>query len=136
MVTSFGMSLIYRYGPSRNPAQWRWITWGSGVATTGWLAASIAFSFYLENFAEYNATYGSLGATIGFLIWTYISVYILLVGAEIDAEIEHQTAIDLTIGPEKPMGERGATMADTVGKSADLANADARSDKPRLRKRK
>lgn len=120
------MSLIYRYGPSRNTAKWRWITWGSALATVMWVIASFGFSYYLEHFADYNATYGSLGAVIGFLIWTYISIYILLVGAEINAEIEHQTAVDSTTGPPRPMGQRGATMADTVGKTAD-APRDART---------
>ena len=130
-----GMSLIYRYGPSRNTAKWRWITWGSALATVMWVIASLGFSYYLEHFADYNATYGSLGAVIGFLIWTYISIYILLVGAEINAEIEHQTAVDSTTGPPRPMGQRGATMADTVGKTAD-APRDARTRTPQLNKPK
>ncbi|VVS96168.1 YihY/virulence factor BrkB family protein [Rhizobium sp. EC-SD404] len=108
------ISIIYRYGPSRDNAKWRWITWGSGLATLVWIVTSIGFSWYLENFADYNATYGSLGAVIGFMMWTWISVMILLIGAELNAELEHQTARDTTTGPERPMGQRGAEMADSV----------------------
>lgn len=107
-------SLIYRWAPSRRKAKWRWVSWGSALAAIFWLVVSIGFSWYLENFANYNATYGSLGAVIGFMIWTWISVIILLVGAELNAELEHQTAIDTTHGPDRPMGERGAAVADTV----------------------
>ncbi|MEX0405596.1 YihY/virulence factor BrkB family protein [Aquibium sp. LZ166] len=112
----FGVSLLYRYGPSRETAKWRWISWGSGLATVVWIVASIAFSYYLQNFANYNATYGSLGAVIGFMLWAWISVVILIVGAEINAEMEHQTARDSTTGDPQPMGERGATVADTLGR--------------------
>ena len=79
------------------------------------MIASWAFSFYLGHFANYNATYGSLGALIGFLMWLWITFIVILLGAELDAEIEHQTARDSTTGPEKPLGKRGAKMADTVG---------------------
>lgn len=111
------ISLIYRYGPSRAPAKWRWISWGSVFATTMWISASAAFSFYLQNFADYNATYGSLGAVIGLMLWTWISALILILGAEINAEMEHQTERDSTTGAPKPMGQRGAVVADTLGSS-------------------
>lgn len=110
-----GISLLYRFGPSRAPAKWRWITWGSTFATMVWLVASIGFSYYLQNFADYNATYGSLGAAIGFMLWIWLSAVILIVGAELNAEMEHQTARDSTTGRERPMGERGAVVADTLG---------------------
>ena len=116
-----GITLIYRFGPSRRRAKWRWLNWGAVIATVVWVIASIGFSFYLQNFADYNATYGSLGAVIGLMMWTWISVIILIVGAEINAEVEHQTSQDSTVGRWKPMGERGATMADTVGKPANEA---------------
>ena len=121
VAASVGLSLLYRFGPSRQPAEWRWLSWGAVITIIVWLAASITFSWYLANFADYNATYGSLGAVIGFMMWTWISVVILIVGAEVNAEIEHQTAKDSTIGPDKPMGQRGALMADTVGRRADQA---------------
>lgn len=114
VAVATAISIIYRWAPSRANAKWRWITWGSAIATVIWIASSIGFSWYLENFADYNATYGSLGAVIGFMMWTWISVMILLVGAELNAELEHQTAEDTTTGPEQPMGARGAKMADTV----------------------
>lgn len=109
------LALLYRFGPSRHRAKWRWITWGSGAALILWVAASAAFSVYVANFAQYEKTYGSLGAAIGFLMWVYVSGQVILLGAELNAEIEHQTAKDTTVGPEKPLGTRGATMADTVG---------------------
>jgi membrane protein len=110
-----GLALLYRYGPSRERAQWRWISWGSVAALTLWLAASAAFSIYVSNFADYEKTYGSLGAVIGFMMWVYVSGQVVLLGAELNSEIEHQTAKDTTTGPEEPMGRRGAVMADTVG---------------------
>jgi membrane protein len=115
------LSLIFRYGPSREPAKIRWLTWGAGLAAVAWIAMSIGFSIYLQNFADYNATYGSLGAVIGFMVWTWLSVAIMLLGGELNAEMEHQTARDTTTKPKKPMGKRGARMADTIGKRADAA---------------
>jgi membrane protein len=126
VAAAFGIAVLYRYGPSRERAQWRWVSWGSVLATIVWLIASILFSWYLTNFADYNATYGSLGAVIGFMMWTWISVVILLFGAELNSEMEHQTARDTTTGPAKPMGTRGATMADTVGESRHSAKAKAK----------
>lgn len=114
-----GIAVLYRYGPSRARAKWRWITGGGVFATIAWFAMSIGFSYYLENFANYNAVYGSLGAVVGFMMWAWLSVTIILVGAELNSEIEHQTRHDSTTGPEKPMGERGAYVADTLGKTAE-----------------
>ena len=110
---------IYRYGPSRRPARLRWLTWGAALTTVAWLAMSIGFSFYLGHFADYNATYGALGALIGLLVWTWLSVGILIVGAELNAELEHQTARDTTTGLPRPIGTRGAFVADTIGETAD-----------------
>ncbi|WP_011579665.1 MULTISPECIES: YihY/virulence factor BrkB family protein [Chelativorans] len=119
LVSMFGILMLYRFGPSRERPKWRWLSWGAVIATLVWLAASVAFSYYLQNFADYDATYGSLGAIIGLMMWTWISVVVLIVGAEIDAEIEHQTARDTTTGPPEPMGRRGAVVADTVGDPVD-----------------
>ena len=107
------LGLLYRHGPSRDHPQWRWLSWGAAAATVLWLVGSLLFSFYVSNFGNYNATYGSVGAII-LLMWFYISALIILVGAELNAEMEHQTAKDTTQGPPQPMGRRGATMADTV----------------------
>jgi membrane protein len=79
------------------------------------MAGSAAFSWYLNNVARLDVTYGSLGTVIGFMLWVWFSVMVVLIGAELNAEIEHQTAMDSTTGPPKPMGHRGAAMADTVG---------------------
>jgi membrane protein len=117
VLVATGISVLYRYGPSREPAKWRWISWGGALATIVWIAASASFSFYLQNFANYNVTYGSLGAVIGLMLWTWISVVILLVGAELNAEMEHQTMQDTTTGRSRPMGERGAVVADTLGET-------------------
>ena len=82
-----------------------------------WFVASFLFSWYLTNFANYNATYGSLGAVVGLMIWLWLSTIVVLLGAELNAEIEHQTARDTTVGHGRPLGARGAVMADTVGEA-------------------
>ncbi|WP_426232331.1 YihY/virulence factor BrkB family protein [Pararhizobium sp. DWP3-4] len=113
------VALIYHFGPSRAHAKARWLTWGAVFSTLLWLLASILFSYYLTTFANYEATYGALGALIGFMIWTWISVIIVIVGAVLNAELEHQTVRDTTTGSPLPMGARGAYVADTVGEAAD-----------------
>ena len=114
-ASSLGLALLYRYGPSRDKAEWRWVTPGGIVAAVLWLVVSMLFSWYVANFGSYNETYGSLGAVIGFMTWIWISTIVVLLGAEINAEMEHQTAKDTTEGSHQPMGTRGAQMADTVG---------------------
>ncbi|MBB1405752.1 YihY/virulence factor BrkB family protein [Pseudoalteromonas sp. HL-AS2] len=109
---NFALVLLYRYAPHRKPAKWRWITLGSVIATILWIVASIGFSFYVSKFASYNETYGSLGGVVIMLMWLYISAYIVILGATINAASEQQTAIDSTIGPDKKRGERGAYVAD------------------------
>jgi membrane protein len=115
LALAIGLSFIYRFGPSREAPRWRWITWGSAAATTLWIAASALFSFYAANFGTFNETYGSLGAAIGFMTWLWISAIAILLGAELNAEMEHQTIRDTTTGKPEPLGVRGAKMADTVG---------------------
>ena len=111
------ISVLYRIGPSRRPARWRWITPGSVLATLVWMAASIGFSWYAESFGTYNETYGSLGAAIAFMTWIWVSATIVLVGAELNSEIERQTLVDSTAGAEQPMGRREAVVADDLGPS-------------------
>jgi membrane protein len=115
VVLLIGLAVLYRYGPDRRAARWQWVSVGSAIAAVTWIAASFLFSWYLASFANYNATYGSLGAVVGLMIWLWISTILVLLGAELNAEIEHQTARDSTVGDEKPLGVRGAVMADTVG---------------------
>jgi membrane protein len=115
VVLLTGLAVLYRYGPYRRAARWQWVSVGSVFAAVTWIAASYLFSWYLASFANYNATYGSLGAVVGLMVWLWISTIVVLLGAELNAEIEHQTARDSTIGDEKPLGSRGAVMADTVG---------------------
>jgi membrane protein len=114
----FGLACLYRYGPSRDTPKWRWVTWGSAIAAALWLGGSMLFSWYVANFGNYDATYGSLGAAIGFMTWIWLSTIVILLGGEINAELEHQTAKDTTEGGEQPLGARGAKMADTVGVAA------------------
>jgi membrane protein len=108
------LALLYRYGPCRRSAKWRWVTVGSVFATVLWLIASAGFSYYVSHFANYDRIYGSLGAVVVLLFWLYLSFYIVLLGAEINAELELQTEKDTTRGAAKPMGERGAFVADHV----------------------
>lgn len=115
VAVSLALAVIYRYGPSRQTPRWRWVTWGSALAALLWIAASGLFSWYAASFGKFNETYGSLGAVIGFMMWLWISAIVILIGAELDAEMEHQTVRDTTTGAPKPMGVRGAKMADTVG---------------------
>ena len=117
MIT--GLAVLYRYGPSRTGARWEWLSVGSVVAAVAWLIASALLSWYLGNFANYDATYSSLGAAIGLMMWLWISTIVILFGAELNSEIEHQTARDSTVGGDKPLGKRGAAMADTVGPATD-----------------
>lgn len=115
VALALALACVYRFGPSWTAPRWRWITWGSVAATVFWIVASLLFSWYAEHFGTFNATYGSLGAAIGFMTWLWISAIVILLGAEMDAEMEHQTACDTTRGTPKPIGGRGARMADTIG---------------------
>jgi membrane protein len=110
-----GLAILYRYGPSRREARWAWLSVGSVAAAVAWLVASVLFSWYIANFGTYGATYGSLGAAVGMMMWMWISMIVILLGAQLNAEIEHQTAKDSTVGPDKPLGRRGAVKADTIG---------------------
>jgi len=112
-----GLAVLYRLGPSRREPRWQWISVGSVFAAAAWLISSALLSWYLASFADYNATYGSLGAGIGMMMWMWISSIVILFGAQLNSEIEHQTARDSTVRGEKPLGARGAVMADTVGKA-------------------
>lgn len=117
-VITIMLGVLYRYGASRDDPKTRWVSWGAAAATLLWIAASLLFSFYVSNFASYNETYGSLGAVMILLMWFWISAFIVLLGAEVNAEMEHQTKRDTTSGPREPRGERGAYVADHVGEAS------------------
>lgn len=115
LATMAGLGILYRYAPNRTPAKWQWVTPGALLATLIWTLASVAFSVYAENFGGYNKTYGTLGGAVVLGLWMYISSLAILLGAELNAELEHQTKEDSTIGPPRPMGQRYARMADDLG---------------------
>lgn len=114
------VSGLYRFVPSRQNARWVWITPGSIFSAAVWLVLTILFGFYVSNLTNFSATYGSLGALAALQTWLYLSAYVLVVGAELNSEIEHQTARDSTTGPEQPIGTRGAWAADNVATSDEV----------------
>ena len=113
-LAAFGIGVTYRYAPDRKDARWQWLSVGSALATLLWLVATVGFGAYAATLGNYNATYGSLGAVVVLLMWLYVSAYAILLGAEINAETERQVSRDTTTGREKPLGQRGATVADEV----------------------
>lgn len=115
LIAVAGLSLVYRYAPSRRNAQWRWLTPGAAAATMLWLLASMGFAYYVSNFGSYNETFGSIAGVIVLLIWLWASAFIILLGAELNAEMEAQTTRDSTVGAERPLGRRGAVKADEIG---------------------
>ncbi len=126
-LASTGIATTYRWGPSRHDAKWRWLSFGSTLATILWLVATIGFGAYATTLGNYNATYGSLSAVVVLLMWLWVSAYAILLGAEINAEAERQTARDTTTGPEKPLGSRGATVADQVAGEPGTEPSEAKS---------
>ena len=125
VAAAAAIATLYRYGPSREKAKWTWITPGSAFAAVTWLLLTLGFGFYVANFGNYDATYGSLGAVVVLLTWMYLSAYVLLFGAELNSELEHQTARDTTPGAEQPLGQRGAWAADNVASGGGDAEAEA-----------
>jgi membrane protein len=112
------LAVLYRYGPARDEPEWRWASPGAIVAALLFVIGSIAFSVYTANFGKYNETYGSLGAIVVVMLWLFITALSIVIGAELNAEIERQTARDTTEGPDRPIGDRDAYAADTVGETA------------------
>jgi membrane protein len=115
ILVTLALEILYWYGPSRKEPRWRWVSWGSAVAAIVWLVASVLFSWYVANFGSYNKTYGSLGAIIGFMTWIWISIIVVLVGAKLNAEMQHQTARETIIGQPAPLGSRATNMANAIG---------------------
>ena len=118
LFVMIAVAILYRVAPSRREPKWRWVSWGAVIATLSWVAGSAVFSIYVSKFSSYDATYGSLGAVVVLLLWFWLNALIVLFGAVVNAEMEHQTARNSTIGPDKPLGGRGARMADTIGAAA------------------
>ena len=127
LLAAAGFALINRLGPSRRPPRWRWVVVGGAAAAMTWMVGSFGFSAYLANSTRFGATYGSLGAMIGFMLWVWFTVMAILWGGELNAAIEHQTTQDTTIGPEAPLGARGAVVADTVGPAFTVSPRQARA---------
>jgi membrane protein len=125
-----GLSILYRYGPDRDGARWSWVSPGAVFATVLWLIGSVGFAIYTANFGKYNETYGSLGAIVVVMLWLFITALAVLLGAELNAELERQTRKDTTKGQPRAMGERQATAADTLGPTADEIRAGASTDPP------
>lgn len=121
LAVSFGaaLALLYRIAPDRSAAHWKWVSVGSIFAVVAWVAVTLGFRFYVSSFGSYNETYGSLAAVVVILLWLWLTAVIVLLGAEINAEIEHQTEHDTTVGGEQQMGLRGAVKADTLGRLRD-----------------
>lgn len=113
-IAAAAAATLYRSGPSRDRAQWTWITPGTLLFALAWVVLTAGFGFYAANLGHYGATYGSLAGVVVLLTWTYLSAYALLFGAELNSELEHQTLRDTTEGPERPLGTRGAWSADHV----------------------
>lgn len=114
LVAAAVAATLYRHGPSRESARWTWITPGSVFTSVSWLLLTVLFGVWVTTVSDYSRTYGSMGATVGLLTWMYLSAYVFCVGAELNSEIEHQTAKDSTTGKPEPLGERGAWAADNV----------------------
>ena len=118
-VAALALSAVYRIAPDRKAAQWRWVTPGSLIAATLWLLGSALFAWYVRSWGSYGRIYGALGGVVVLVLWFYLSGYIIILGAEINAEMERQTTKDTTAGAPKPRGARGARSADTVGPTAE-----------------
>jgi len=120
LIIIFSLGLIYKVAPDRDHPEFKWVSWGAVLATLLWIGGSLLFSWYVTNFGSYDKTYGSFAAVIILMLWFFLTAFIILLGAEINSEMEHQTRKDTTVGEDEPMGERGAFHADHVaGDSAD-----------------
>ncbi|SPP92305.1 putative membrane protein [Bradyrhizobium vignae] len=118
LILLVALAILYRFAPSRDAPRWQWLSLGAVTAAILWIAGSALLSWYLSEFANYNATYGSLGAAIGLMMWMWMSAIVIMFGAELNSEIERQTLRDTTTGRPKPLGSREAVSADTVGAPA------------------
>lgn len=117
-LTMLGLAVLYRYAPSRDAPEWKWASVGAVVGCLMWIAASAGFAFYVGNFGSYNESFGALAGVVVLLMWFWISAFIILLGAELNAEMEAQTRVDTTQGRDQPMGSRDAEKADHLGEAA------------------
>jgi membrane protein len=117
------LAVLFRFGPDRDDPRWAWVTPGAIFAAVAWVLGSLAFALFADKFGTFNEIYGTLGAVVALLLWLYITAYVIIIAAEVNAELERQTYEDTTRGAEKPLGRRGAFAADTVGPTADATKA-------------
>ncbi len=118
ILALLGLAVMYSFGPSRERPEWKWVTPGAITAFVVWIVASAGFAIYVSNFSSYNESFGSLAGIVVLLLWLWISALVVLMGGEINAEMEAQTRYDTTTGPDEPMGERGARKADKLGEAS------------------
>ncbi|MGB3468427.1 MAG: YihY/virulence factor BrkB family protein [Cyclobacteriaceae bacterium] len=129
ILISVGLALLYKVAADRDDPEFKWVSWGSAIATLLWVAGTWAFSFYIENFAGYTETYGNLAAVVILLLWLFLTSFIILLGAEINSEMEHQTAEDTTVGTDEPMGQRDAYHADHVAAGETKAESEEQNSR-------
>jgi membrane protein len=122
MLCVAALAMLYRFAPCRRAAKWRWVSPGAAVATVLWLVGATGFSFYVSHFPSYNQTLGLLGTIMMLLTWSYLTAFAVLLGAELNAELERQTSRDTTTGSNRSIGLRGATVADTKVKASEMAS--------------
>jgi membrane protein len=114
ILVSLALAVLYRFAPDRDAPKVRWVSTGAIIATVVWVIASIGFTVYVSSFGSYAKTYGALAGVVVLLLWLWITCYAILLGAEVNAESEEQTAADTTKGPAQPLGQRGAVKADST----------------------
>ncbi len=124
-VFAGSLAVLYRVAPDRDAPQFRWVSLGSVIVTVIWVVVSVGFSIYVDNFGSYDKTYGAIAGVIVLMLWLYLTCFLVLLGAEINSEAEHQTAQDTTGGEPEPMGERGAVVADTLPEKPEPSKDDA-----------
>jgi membrane protein len=114
ILLAMTLAVLYRFAPDRKDARWRWTSVGAAAATLLWLGTSVALLAYVQTLGSYEKTYGPLAGVAISMFWLWISVFLVIVGASVNAETERQTVRDSTVGPEQPLGERGAVVADSA----------------------
>jgi membrane protein len=124
-VFAGSLAVLYRVAPDRDAPRFSWVSLGAVIVTVIWALVSVGFALYVNNFGSYDKTYGTIAGVIVLMLWLYLTCYLVLLGAEINAEAEHQTAHDTTTGPELPMGSRDAKMADTLPEKPEPTKGDA-----------